>query len=148
MNFFNKATKLISNYLKYEPEDDEPVENIDDNLIYLNSQIILWKKTDQFDNDSFNQIFNHRFNKKFMIYNLSEQKLEMKNNMDKILDFKPPTYPTYTLEFMLSFAITSKNWLSLDSYNILIVHDDLKNVSIDNLAKSDGIAMYSISLPE
>ncbi len=128
MNFFNKATKMISNYLKYEPDEDEPVENIDDNLIYLNSQIILWKKSDYYDNDAFNQLFNHRFNKKFMIYNLSENKLEMNNNMDKILDFKPPTYPTYTLEFMLSFAITAKNWLSLDSYNILIVHDDLKNV--------------------
>lgn len=52
------------------------------------------------------------------------------DNQDKILDFKAPSYPSYSLEFLLTFSVSAKNWLSLDSYNILIVYDNLKNVRI------------------
>ena len=78
MNFFNKASKLISNYLKHDEDLDHCIGNIEDNLIYLNSQLILWKKNKNYDNDSFNELFTHRFDNKFMIYNLSEEKVEMK----------------------------------------------------------------------
>lgn len=64
-----------------------------------------------------------------MVYNLTNKKVNFVDNQDKILDFKTPSYPSYSLEFLLTFSISVKNWLSLDSYNILVVFDDLKNVN-------------------
>jgi hypothetical protein len=129
MNFFNKATKLLNNYFKYDPKIDEENDvNIEDSLIYLNSQLILWKENPHYDWDSFNQLFLHRFEKKYMIYNLTEKRIEFEQGNEQVIDFKTPTYPAYTLEFLLSFAISAKNWLSLDTYNVLIVYDDFKNV--------------------
>lgn len=130
MKLFNKASKLLSNYFKHDEELDVKEEKIEDSLIYLNSQLVLWKETNSIEDENFNQLFKHRFDNKFIIYNLIERKIDFSDNLDKVVDFKAPTYPSYTLEFLLTFAISSKNWLSLDSYNILIVHDDLKNVNI------------------
>jgi hypothetical protein len=131
MNFFNKASKLLNNYFKYDPKiDEEENYNIEDSLIYLNSQLVLWKENKNFDLDSFNQLFLHRFEKKFMIYNLTDHSIDFKGNdgNERVIDFKTPSYPAYSLEFLLSFAISAKNWLSLDTYNVLIVYDDFKNV--------------------
>jgi hypothetical protein len=135
LNYFNKVSKKLSNYLKHDEELDNTFgnQNIEDCLIYLNSQIVIWKEEKNFDDDNFNQIFSHRFNNKFLIYNLLEKKINFESNFDKIIDFKAPNYPSYTLEFLLTFAISVKNWLSLDSYNILIVHDDLKNPRVLSL---------------
>jgi len=104
--------------------------NPDDYLIYLNSQLVIWKESDNnIDPDHFNKLFEKRFNRKFMVYNLTTKKINFSDNQDKIVDFKAPEYPSYSLEFLLTFSISVKNWLSLDSYNILIVHDSLKNVN-------------------
>lgn len=103
--------------------------NPDDYLIYLNSQLIIWKDcNNDINHETFNKLFEKRFNKKFMIYNLTQTKILFSENQDKILDFKTPDYPSYNLEFLLTFSISAKNWLTLDSYNILIVFDSLKNV--------------------
>jgi hypothetical protein len=129
--FINKATKKLSDYFKHDEHLDKiQSSNIEDSLIYLNSQLVIWKENSNFDDDSFNQIFSYRFNKKFMIFNLIERKIEFKSNSDKILDFKVPLHPAYTFEFLVTFAISAKNWLSLDSYNILIVHDNFDNPKI------------------
>ena len=107
--------------------------NPDDYLIYLNSQLVIWKESDNnIDQDHFNELFEKRFNRKFMVYNLTNKKINFTNNQDKIVDFKAPEYPSYSLEFLLTFSISVKNWLSLDSYNILIVYDSLKNVNFFN----------------
>ena len=98
-------------------------------MIYLNSQLVIWKDSDNnIDHDHFNKLFEKRFNKKFLVYNLTDKKINFSDNQDKILDFKAPQHPSYSLEFLLTFSISVKNWLSLDSYNILIVHDNLRNV--------------------
>jgi hypothetical protein len=134
MNFFNKASKALTNYFKHDESMDNGAEtNIEDSLIYLNSQIILWKEDTNFDDENFNQIFSYRFNNKFLVYNLMKRKLDFKNDADKILDFIALDYPSFTLEFLLTFAVSAKNWLSLDSYNILIVHDDLKSPKVISL---------------
>jgi hypothetical protein len=127
MNIFNKASKLLGDYFKYDPKLDED-ENIEESLIYLNSQLVLWKENKQYDWDSFNQLFMHRFENKYMIYNLTDKRIEFTKGNEKIIDFKTPAYPAYSLEFLLSFAISAKNWLSLDTYNVLIVYDNFKNV--------------------
>jgi len=90
---------------------------------------VLWKDFDNgIDHENFNKLFEKRFDKKFIVYNLSNKKIDFYDNQDKILDFKTPEYPSYSLEFLLTFAISVKNWLSLDSHNILVVFDNLKNV--------------------
>jgi hypothetical protein len=134
MNFFNKASKVLTNYFKHDEAMDE-VEpgNIEDSLIYLNSQIVLWREEPAYDDENFNQIFSFRFNKKFLVYNLMKRKVEFKQDCDKVIDFITSDYPSYSLEFVLSFAVSAKNWLSLDSYNILIVHDDLKSPKVLSL---------------
>jgi hypothetical protein len=134
MNYFNKASKALSDFLKYEEHEvDSVVHNIEDSLIYLNSQLILWKEDINHEDESFNELFRHRFSNKFMVYNLNDRKIEFKTNQDKIVDFKAPDYPSYTLEFLLTFAISAKNWLAIDSYNILLVHDSLKNPRVLSL---------------
>lgn len=131
INYLNKATKTISNYFKYnEDEINSSATNIEDNLIYLNSQLVLWKEDLNHSDDSFNQLFSFRFNNKFLVYNLTRRKIDFKTNLDKVVDFSPPDTPSYTLEFILTFAISAKNWLSLDSYNILLIHDDLKSPKV------------------
>jgi len=63
-----------------------------------------------------------------MIYNLSGRKIDFKKNADVIIDFNPPKLPAYNLEFLLTFAISVKNWTSLDPENIILIHDDITNV--------------------
>lgn len=134
INFLNKQTKKLTDFFKHDIEMDTPqISNIADNIIYLNSQLVLWRHDINHEDESLNQIFTFRFNQKFMIYNLTARKIQFKTNTDKILDFKTPSYPSYTLEFLLSFAISAKNWLSNDSYNILIIHDELKEPKVLSL---------------
>lgn len=99
-------------------------------MIYLNSQIIIWKDSgeDLIDHENFNKLFHRRFDNKFMVYNLTNRNINFKTNVDRILDFQAPDYPSYLLEFLLTFSVSVKNWLSLDCYNVLIVYDTLKNV--------------------
>ena len=77
--YFNKASKILSNYFKHDESMDMQTSIIEDSVIYLNSQIILWKRDLSIDDDNFNQLFSFRFNNKFMIYNLLNRKIEFKN---------------------------------------------------------------------
>ena len=43
---------------------------------------------------------------------------------DKIVDFKLPNNPSFTLEFLIEFCVSAENWLSSDNSHILILHDD------------------------
>lgn len=135
MKLFNKASKMLSDYFKHDTnlDKDNQVINIEDNIIYLSSQLILWKDDKNYDDESFNSIFNFRFNKKFMIYNLNQRKINFKKDHDKIIDFVTPDHPSFSLEFLLTFSISAKNWLSLDECNVLIIHDQLKSPRVISL---------------
>jgi hypothetical protein len=128
MDFFNKFSKKLSNYFKDEEILSRKIMTVDDTLIYLNSQVILWKYESSLDDEAYNQVLNHRHNNQYMIYNLLNRKIQFKRNSDTIIDFKTPDLPAYTLEFLLSFSVSARNWLSLDQYNVLIIHDDISNV--------------------
>lgn len=128
MDFFNKFSKKLSNYFKDEEILSKKIVTIDDTLIYLNSQVILWKYDSSIDDEAYNQVLNHRHNNQYMIYNLLNRKIHFQRNLDTIIDFKTPDLPAYTLEFLLSFSVSARNWLSLDQYNVLIIHDDTSNV--------------------
>ena len=128
MDFFNKFSKKLTNYFKDEELLNRKIVKIDDTLIYLNSQVILWRYDESIDDEAYNQVFNHRHCNKYMIYNLFNRKINFNKNYDTIIDFKVPDLPSYTLEFLLSFSVSAKNWLSLDQFNVLIIHDDISNV--------------------
>ena len=50
---------------------------------------------------------------------------------------KLPKNPSFSLEFLISFCISSKNWLNANEENILVIHDDL--------TINDGNIFYLIS---
>ena len=62
-----------------------------------------------------------------MIFNLTERAITFNEKID-IIDFNSPKMPSYSLEFLLSTAISAKNWIALDSNNLIIFHDTVQSV--------------------
>lgn len=122
-----QASKAFTNFFKHDEEMDRKTVNLDDTIIYINSRIILWKYEKSIDDYQYNQYFDYKYSKKYMLFNLTERTLEFKDHID-IIDFKAPKMPSYSLEFLLSIAISAKNWISSDPNNLIIFHDSLLNV--------------------
>ena len=60
------------------------------------------------------------------------------DNLNKFIIFKIAIFnPSFSLESLISFCISSKNWLNANEENILVIHDDL--------TKNDGNIFYLIS---
>ena len=107
MNFikaFNNATKKFTDYFNYiESSIEKPPKDIEENLIKLNDRIILWEEDKDYDDWQFFQLINYNYKKNYMIYNLTDRKIEIKTDQDKIIDFPGPNNPSYTLEYLISF---------------------------------------------
>ena len=137
-NIFNKASEKINSYFSFiENKIKSPKKEIQDSLIQINSKIFIWIKDTNFKDDEFIKVIRANFKDNYMIYNLIPDKIETDTSPDKIIDFKLPNNPSFTLEFLLSFCISSKNWLNAVEENILVIHDDL--------SKNDGNIFYLIS---
>ena len=137
-NIFNKASEKINSYFSFiENKIKTPKKEIQDSLIRINSKIFIWIKDSNFKDDEFIKVIRANFKDNYMIYNLIPEKIETDTSPDKIIDFKLPNNPSFTLEFLLSFCISSKNWLNAIEDNILVIHDDL--------SKNDGNIFYLIS---
>ena len=137
-NIFNKASEKINSYFSFiENKIKNPKSEIQDSLIQINSKIFIWIKDSNFKDDEFIQVIRSHFRDNYMIYNLLPDKIETETSPDKIIDFKLPNNPSFTLEFLISFCISSKNWLNAIEENILVIHDDL--------SKNDGNIFYLIS---
>ena len=137
-NIFNKASEKINSYFSFiENKIKTPKKEIQDSLIRINSKIFIWIKDSNFKDDEFIKVIRANFKDNYMIYNLIPDKIETDTSPDKIIDFKLPNNPSFTLEFLLSFCISSKNWLNAIEENILVIHDDL--------SKNDGNIFYLIS---
>ena len=137
-NIFNKASEKINSYFSFiENKIKTPKKEIQDSLIRINSKIFIWIKDSNFKDDDFIKVIRANFKDNYMIYNLIPDKIETDTSPDKIIDFKLPNNPSFTLEFLLSFCISSKNWLNAVEENILVIHDDL--------SKNDGNIFYLIS---
>ena len=137
-NIFNKASEKINSYFSFiENKIKIPKKEIQDSLIRINSKIFIWIKDSNFKDDEFIKVIRANFKDNYMIYNLIPDKIETDTSPDKIIDFKLPNNPSFTLEFLLSFCISSKNWLNAVEENILVIHDDL--------SKNDGNIFYLIS---
>ena len=137
-NIFNKATQTITDYFSFiEKKIQDPQKEIQDSLIQINPKIFIWIKDTNFKDDEFIQVVHKYFKDNYMIYNLLSEKIETNTSPDKIVDFKLPNNPSFSLEFLISFCISSKNWLNANEENILVIHDDL--------TKNDGNIFYLIS---
>ena len=137
-NIFNKASEKINSYFSFfENKITSQKTSIQDSLIQINSKIFIWIKDPNFKDDDFIQVIHSNFRDNYMIYNLLPDKIDTNKFQDKIIDFKLPNNPSFTLEFLISFCISSKNWLNALENNILVIHDDL--------TKNEGNIFYLIS---
>ena len=137
-NIFNKASEKINSYFSFiENKINNQKTSIQDCLIQINSKIFIWIKDSNFHNDDFIKVIHSNFRDNYMIYNLLPDKIDTNIFPDKIIDFKLPNNPSFSLEFLISFCISSKNWLNAMENNILVIHDDL--------TKNDGNIFYLIS---
>ena len=137
-NIFNKASEKINSYFSFiENKINNQKTSIQDSLIQINSKIFIWIKDSSFHNDDFIKVIHSNFRDNYMIYNLLPDKIDTNIFPDKIIDFKLPNNPSFSLEFLISFCISSKNWLNAMENNILVIHDDL--------TKNDGNIFYLIS---
>ena len=137
-NIFNKASEKINSYFSFiENKINNQKTSIQDSLIQINSKIFIWIKDSNFHNDDFIKVIHSNFRDNYMIYNLLPDKIDTNIFPDKIIDFKLPHNPSFSLEFLISFCISSKNWLNAMENNILVIHDDL--------TKNDGNIFYLIS---
>lgn len=128
LNYLNKASKKLSDMF-YQIEDKIPkqIKDLDENIYKINSQIWFWQNDNNYNDEAFFEYFTKYFKEKFMVYNLiKDRKIFIKKNLDKIVDFNDLSENNaYSLEFLISFAISTKNWLSISDKNILIIHDDI-----------------------
>ena len=137
-NIFNKASQKITDYFSFIGKTiQNPQKEIQDSLIQINQKIFIWIKDTTFKDDDFIQVIRNNFKDNYMIYNLLPDKIETDTSPDKIVDFKIPKNPSFSLEFLISFCISSKNWLNANEENILVIHDDL--------TINDGNIFYLIS---
>ena len=141
MNFIrslNNATKKFADYFTYiENKIQIPKnKNILNNIFQINNNLTLWIDDSDFQDEQFLSIFNQKFKSNYRIYNLMPRTLDFKSDLDKVVNCHPPNFPSYTLEYLINFSISSKNYISINEDNVLIIHDEIKNGRIFCLLSS------------
>jgi hypothetical protein len=145
MNFLrslNDATKKFADYFTYIENKIQIPKNIEENLIQINNNVTLWIEDSKFEDGQFLSIFKNKYKENFRIYNLTPRILNFTDNLEKVVNCHPPNYPSYTLEYLINFSISSKNYISLNEDNVLIIHDEIKDGRIFCLLSS--IISYNI----
>ena len=124
-NIFNKFSGKVTNYFSYiENSIQRPQNQISDNLIKFNENIILWINDNNYLDCEYINLIIKDYKNDFLIYNITPRKIETNIDQDKIVDFKLPNNPSFTLEFLISFCISAENWLISENSHKLIIHDD------------------------
>ena len=138
LNLINKFSNKLTNYFKnIENNLQNTKHNFLDNIIPINNKIIFWIKDSLFPSSIYFTYFSQNYGSKFLIYNISQTKLDTDISQDKIIDFNIPNNPSLTLEFLISFCISAENWINVDLSNILIIYDDI--------LKNEGQIFYILS---
>ena len=120
-NFSNKMTKYFSNV-----NSGNQKQNFLDSIIPINNKLILWIKNESYTLSDYITYISTKYNSNFLIYNITQSKLDTDLSEEKIIDFNLPKNPSFSLEFIISFCISAENWLNADINNILIIYDDIK----------------------
>ena len=122
-NFSNKMTHYFSNI---ENSITNQKHTFLDNIIPINNKLILWIKNESYTLSDYITYISTKYNSNFLIYNITQSKLDTDLSEEKIIDFNLPKNPSFSLEFIISFCISAENWLNADINNILIIYDDIK----------------------
>ena len=122
-NFSNKMTHYFSNI---ENSITNQKHTFLDNIIPINNKLILWLKNDAYPLSEYITYISNQYNPNFLIYNITQVKLDTNLSEEKIIDFNLPKNPSFSLEFLISFCISAENWINADINNILIIYDDIK----------------------
>ena len=120
-NFSTKMTKYFSNI-----NIGNQKLNFIDSIIPINNKLILWIKNESYPLSNYITYISNKYNSNFLIYNITQSKLDTELSEEKIIDFNLPKNPSFSLEFIISFCISAENWLNADINNILIIYDDIK----------------------
>ena len=112
----------ITNYLENTIQKSK--KQISDNIIKINEKIILWINDNNYADSEYISLINEKYKENFLIYNITQRKIETDIIQDKIVDFKLPNSPSFTLEFLIEFCVSAENWLNSENTHIIIIHDD------------------------
>ena len=123
VNLINNFSNKMTNYFTPNPQNNY----LDNNIIQINNKILLWIKDtiNTSSNDNYIIYISQKYTSKFLIFNISQTKLDTEISQDKIMDFNLPNNPSFTLEFLINFCISAENWINADNSNILIIYDDI-----------------------
>ena len=123
VNLINNFSNKMTNYFTPNPQNN----SLDNNIIQINNKILLWIKdtANTSSNDNYITYISQKYTSKFLIFNISQTKLDTEIFQDKIMDFNLPNNPSFTLEFLINFCISAENWINADNTNILIIYDDI-----------------------
>ena len=126
LNIFNKASKKLTNYFSFFEDKIRTIKkDIIESLIRVTPNIFIWIEDKDYTDDQFINLIISNFQDNYQIYNLIPKKIETKTFAEKIVDFKLPNNPSYTLEFLINFCISAENFLSAKKENVLVLHDDI-----------------------
>lgn len=123
VNLINNFSNKMTNYFTPNPQNN----SLDNYIIQINNKILLWIKDtlNSSSNDNYITYISQKYTSKFLIFNISQTKLDTEIFQDKIMDFNLPNNPSFTLEFLINFCISAENWINADNTNILIIYDDI-----------------------
>ena len=131
MNFFKKTTKVLSGYFRDNDltNKETKLSIVNDSLISLTNNVILWKINNTKDKKSVCKWFENEYKSKYLIFNMNEEDY-LSNATTKYVSFKLLNNSNFTLFCIISIAIQASNWLKSDPLNILIICSDFTMVFI------------------
>lgn len=131
LNFIKNTQKKLENILNDKNFTNlYPTKNYEGNIIYLNSKIIIWKKSDDDKEFDYSTLFEKKLGEKFMVLNFSNSQIvNFKIFADNIINYKTPNYPSYNIQFIIEFVLSIKEFLETKKETCFILYDYITCVS-------------------
>lgn len=105
-------------------------KNPQNNLVFINSQIIVWKKSEEDNEIDYESYFRKQLKQDYHILNFSGIPVPNFKNDEIIITYKTPNLPSYTLQFILDFSFSIKEILDGNSKAIFVFYDFITSVRV------------------
>ena len=131
-NYFNKAIKKFSdsiNYIEKTVNIRNNDKDIEENILTINNNFILWIEDNTFQDKNYLEIFSKKYKNNFIIYNFLSRDINNKNDSITIKNINN-YFGIYSFEFLLNFSVEINEYLLKNKENFIIIHDNLKNNNI------------------
>ena len=131
-NYFNKAIKKFSdsiNYIEKTVNIRNNDKDIEENILTINNNFILWIEDNTFQDENYLEIFSKKYKNNFLIYNFLSRDINNKNDSITIKNINN-YFGIYSFEFILNFSVEINEYLLKNKENFIIIHDNLKNNNI------------------